>query len=184
MEFSLILLERLFFFSNVGVHIVSKRLMKSHWRFLRPGQCQSLHGSSAAGTATPDIPPLSHIQRSAHLFPVEHYLLKQVLMTWNRSDQLLSVGHYTQQGSQWRIYPSPCFLWEAAMTSLSIMPRWLHSGYIQPLENINQVIFTIIPPAVVVLSTQFYACLRYMKVKSEKSILNFSLLFIGIIFPL
>lgn len=75
--------------------------MKSHWRFLRLRKCQYLHGFSAAGTNTPESPPLSHVQRSVHVFPVEHYGLKHALVTWNRNGQLLPIGQSTQKDSQW-----------------------------------------------------------------------------------
>jgi hypothetical protein len=103
-----------------------------------------------------------------------------------------SVGHdwttelnwTTQKGSPWRIYPSPCSLWEAATTSLPITPMTVLRIFPAPGHK-DQLIFIITRPWVPVHSSQPYACLRYRGVKTEKSsIFTFSLLRICTSFPL
>ena len=112
-------------------------------------------------------------------------IIDQNMHWWHETEVTSSwfIGHSTQKGSQWRIYPSPCSLWEAAMTSLPIKPMTALRICPAPGDN-KELIFIIIPPWVVLYSLQLYACLRYMRVKREKrSIFNFSLLQICAFFP-
>ena len=100
------------------------------------------------------------------------------------SDTTEQLNWTTQKGSPWRIYPSPCSLWEAATTSLPITPMTVLRIFPAPVHK-DQLIFIITRPWVPVHSSQPYACLRYRGVKTEKSsIFTFSLLQICTSFPL
>ena len=110
--------------------------MKSHWRFLRPEECQCLHGFSVAWTNTPGSPPLCCVQSSAQcvLLSIVNWNLH-----WCHEIQVSSscfIGNSNQKGFQWRIYPSPCSP-EKQLQPLSPSCPCLHSGYFQTLEIIT-----------------------------------------------
>ena len=169
-------------------HITSttrnQRLMKSQWRFLRPGERQCLHGFSIAETNTLGSPPLCCIQLSARCVLLSIFDRN---VQWCHETEWSSycfTGNSTQKGFLWRIYPSPCSLWGAATTSVPITPMTALRTFPASGHN-NELIYILIPPWEAVHSSQPYACLRYMEVMSEKRrIFNFSLLQICTSFPL
>ena len=116
--------------------------------------------------------------------PIEHCQLKLALVPWNRSDQLLFYTELCPEGLAVEDLPKPLLSWEAAPTSLPIMPMSALRIFPDPGDN-NELIFITIPSWVAVHSSQPYASLRYMGVTSEKrSIFKFSLFHICTSFPL
>ena len=151
-DFSFTLLQKFFIFSKVGIYTVSKRLMKSHWRFLRPGECQCLHGFSIAETNTPGSPPLCCIQLSARCVLLSIFDRN---MHWCHETEWSSscfTRNSTQKGFRWRIYPSPYSLWGAATTSVPITPMTAIRIFSATGDN-KELIFINIPPWVTVHSS-------------------------------
>ena len=177
-------MQKFFIVSKLGIYAVSQTLMKSHWRFQRPGGMPVSSWLFCSTNKHTWISTIILYTKLTTVFPIENFQLNHALAPWNRSDQLLFYTELCPEGLAMEDLPKPMLCREAAPTSLPITPMSALRIFPDPGDN-NELIFIIIPPWVAVHSSQPYASLRYMGLMSEKrSILKLSLLQICSSFPL
>ena len=177
-------MQKFFIVSKLGIYAVSQTLMKSHWRFQRPGGMPVSSWLFCSTNKHTWISTIILYTKLTTMFPIENFQLNHALAPWNRSDQLLFYTELCPEGLAMEDLPKPMLCREAAPTSLPITPMSALRIFPDPGDN-NELIFIIIPPWVAVHSSQPYASLRYMGLMSEKrSILKLSLLQICSSFPL
>ena len=142
-------MQKFFIVSKLGIYAVSQTLMKSHWRFQRPGGMPVSSWLFCSTNKHTWISTIILYTKLTTVFPIENFQLNHALAPWNRSDQLLFYTELCPEGLAMEDLPKPMLCREAAPTSLPITPMSALRIFPDPGDN-NELIFIIIPPWVAV----------------------------------